>query len=630
VDGNTTTRWSSAYSDPQWITVDLGSTVNIGHVKLTWETAYAIAYQIQVSTDNSNWTTIKSVTGGDGGVDDWTGLSGTGRYVRMYGTTRATQWGYSLWEFEVYAGSGSTTPTATATATSTPTPTATSRVTPTATATTGVTPTVALGAVIPKPVTVTASGGTFILPSSASIYVEPSNTETNAVASYLASKLKPATGYALSTLIGSGAPPAGNIYLTTVGADTTLGSEGYELTITGSLVTIKAPQPEGLFRGVQTLRQHFAPAVEKTTAQSGPWALATGTIRDYPRFAYRGAMLDVARHFFQLADVKTYVDEMALYKINRFHIHLGDDQGWRLQINTWPQLTTIGGSTQVGGGAGGYYTQAQYTDLVNYAAARYITVVPEFDMPGHTNAALASYAQLNCSGVAPALYTGTDVGFSSLCVSKAVTYTFLGDVFRELAAITPGQYLHVGGDEASSTTQSDYVSFYDQVKPLLQGKSIMGWEEIGNANIPAGSLAQHWGTSAGGAVVTAVQKGAKAVMSPANRAYLDMKYNTSTSLGQNWAGYIEVQDAYNWDPASQGVAEANVLGVEAPLWTETIVTLSDLQFMAFPRLPGHAELGWSPAAGRTWSEYSVRLGNQGTRMTNMGINFFHSTQVTWK
>jgi len=326
---------------------------------------------------------------------------------------------------------------------------------------------------------------------------------------------------------------------------------------------------------------------------------------------------------------------MAYYKLNVFHIHLSDDQGWRIMINSWPNLAIYGGGTQVGGTCPNcYYTQAQYSDIVAYAQSRYITVVPEIDMPGHVNAALASYAELNCNGVAPARYTGTNVGFSSLCIGKPITYTFVDDVIRELAALTPGAYMHVGGDEASSTTTADYVSFVSQVQTIVQahGKQMIGWEEIAQINgLSASSVAQHWNTTDSFAP-TAVQKGAKVLMSPANKAYLDMKYYHKTSLGQSWAGLINTQTGYEWDPGTivAGVSGSSVLGVEAPLWTETIVTRSDMDYMAYPRLPGYAELGWSPVAGRNWSEYKVRLGSHGPRLTALGVIFYRDTLVPWQ
>ena len=249
---------------------------------------------------------------------------------------------------------------------------------------------------------------------------------------------------------------------------------------------------------MQTLRQLLPAAVEKDTVQPGPWQIAGGTVTDTPRYAYRGAMLDVSRHFFTVDQVKRYIDQLALYKINKLHLHLSDDQGWRIAIDSWPRLATYGGSTQVGGGPGGYYTKADYQEIVRYAASRYLEVVPEIDMPGHTNAALASYAELNCDGVAPPLYTGTEVGFSSLCVDKDVTYDFVDDVVRELAALTPGRYLHIGGDEAHSTSHADYVAFMDRVQPVVAkyGKTVIGWHQLTGAAPARGALAQYWGWTA--------------------------------------------------------------------------------------------------------------------------------------
>lgn len=341
-------------------------------------------------------------------------------------------------------------------------------------------------------------------------------------------------------------------------------------------------------------------------------------------------MLDVARHFFGVDDVKRYIDLMAYYKLNRFHMHLSDDQGWRLMIDSWPDLATYGGSTAVGDGPGGYYTQAEYADIVAYAQSRYIVVVPEIDMPGHTNAALTSYAELNCDGQAPPLYTGTEVGFSSLCIDKEITFAFVGDVIREITALTPGPYVHIGGDEAHSTSAEDYLRFIERVQRIVQenGKQMVGWGEIARSELLPTSVVQHWH---GDFAQMAVQQGAKVIMSPASKAYLDMKYDVSTPLGLNWAGYISVQDAYTWDPATQvdGVSEGDVLGVEAPLWSETLETMADVEYMTFPRLPGYAEIGWSPASGRSWDEYRLRLAAHGPRLAALGVNFYRSPSVPW-
>jgi hexosaminidase len=491
--------------------------------------------------------------------------------------------------------------------------------------------------VVPIPASIApAAGVTYTLPSNAGIFTAAGSTPAADVGTLLAGILRRSTGYALPvSAAGTGTPTSG-ISLLLSGADASVGAQGYQLDITATTVVIRAQAPAGLFAGVQTLRQLLPADVESASVRPGPWAVPGGRIIDHPRFAYRGAMLDVARHFHSVATIKAYLDQIALYKMNYLHLHLSDDQGWRIVIDSWPRLATFGGSTQVGGGPGGYYTKAQYQDIVAYAAQRYITIVPEIDMPGHTNAALASYAQLNCNGQAPPLYTGTNVGFSTLCTSTEAVYTFVNNVLSELAALTPGPYLHVGGDEASATSAGQYATFMNRVQPLVtaKGKTVMGWHQIGASAVQhsAGRVVQYWGLNTSDAQVNnAVSLGAKVVMSPANKAYLDMKYTNQTPLGLSWAGLIEVQTAYGWDPGAylSGVPASAVLGVEAPLWSETIVTLDNIEFMAFPRMPAIAELGWSPWSTHDWNAFRLRLGAQGPRWTVMGIDFYRSPQVPW-
>jgi hexosaminidase len=488
-----------------------------------------------------------------------------------------------------------------------------------------------IGGIIPAPVSVTATGGVFALTADTGIYVEPGTADMLSIGRYLADVLRPSTGYAIEVSTATGPPAQGHFYLTTVDGDPTLGEEGYELRVTADSVTLVAYEPAGLFRGIQTIRQLLPPSVERPSVQPGPWQIPSGMIRDYPRFPWRGAMLDVARHFFSVEDVKRYIDLIAYYKMNRFHIHLADDQGWRIMVTSWPDLATVGGSTAVGGGPGGYYTQAEYADIVAYAQSRYITVVPEIDMPGHVHAALASYPELNCDGVAPPLFTGIEVGFSSLCMDKDITYAFVEDVIEEIAALTPGPYIHIGGDEASATDEADYIRFIERVQAIVQshGKQMVGWEEIARADLLPTTIVQHWRS---GTIALAAQQGASIIMSPSTRAYLDMKHDETTPLGFAWAGYVEVDDAYAWDPVTtvDGVSEGHILGVEAPLWTETIETMDDVEVMAFPRLPGHAEIGWSPADGRSWSEYRIRLGAHGPRLAAMGVDFYGPPLVPWQ
>jgi hexosaminidase len=488
-------------------------------------------------------------------------------------------------------------------------------------------------AVVPAPVSVEAADGTWLtLTRSTRILTAPGSVEAATIGEHLAGILRRSTGYPLPVSAG---PPAGpdriSLELT---RDDRLGGEGYELDVTGESATLRANRPAGLFMGVQTIRQLLPAAVERATVQPGPWKLPGGRIVDRPRFGWRGAMLDVARHFFTVEEVERFVDLMALYKLNVLHLHLTDDQGWRIAIRSRPRLATHGGGTEVGGGPGGCYTQPQYAELVDYARDRHIAVVPEVDVPGHTNAALASYQELNCDGRAPERYTGTEVGFSSLCVDEPATYRFLDEVIGELAALTPGPYLHVGGDEVRTLSDEQYAAFVERVQRIVRahGKRVIGWQEITRAGLLPTTAAQYWDhRSDGDAIRAAVRRGTKLVMSPATRTYLDMKYDGHTGLGQAWAGHVEVGDAYDWDPSTtlDGVAEGDVLGVEAPLWSETLHSIADVEFMALPRLPGVAEVGWSPAAARDWDGFRRRLAAHGPRWSAMALRYHRSPQVPW-
>ncbi|MEV5750276.1 beta-N-acetylhexosaminidase [Actinoallomurus sp. NPDC052308] len=494
--------------------------------------------------------------------------------------------------------------------------------------------------IIPAPASMrTVPGKSFTLTRATKIVVASRSRDAAGVATFLAGLVRPSTGYRLPVVSGpAGSPHAISLRLTSAAG---LGTEGYRLDVTGGGVQIQAATAAGLFYGVQTLRQLLPAKVEARSVRPGPWTVPSVHIADQPRFAWRGAMLDVSRHFFTVDETKRYIDEVSLYKINVLHLHLSDDQGWRIAINGWPRLATYGGSTEVGGGQGGYYTQAQYKDIVAYAKKHFITVVPEIDTPSHTNAALASYADLNCDGKAPPLYTGTNVGFSSLCVDKDITYRFLNDVIGELAKLTPGSYVHIGGDEAHSTPLADYVKFIDRLQPIVHahGKNVIGWNEIAQADVKPGpaTLAQNWsiadGTKpVGNALATAaVQKGVQLVLAPANHAYLDMQYDKDSPYGLHWAGYVSVQKSYQWDPTTifTGVTEKNVRGVEAPIWSETLTKIHEVEYMAFPRLPGIAEIGWSRQQGRSWDEYRTRLAAQGPRWTELGVNFYHSPEIPW-
>jgi hexosaminidase len=421
------------------------------------------------------------------------------------------------------------------------------------------------------------------------------------------------------------------------------GGEGYRLDASAEGLRIGAATTAGAFWGVQTLRQ-LLPA----SCDGDPLTIEAVRIHDHPRYAYRGAMLDVARHFFTPEEVRRFIDAIVLLKVNHLHLHLTDDQGWRIQIESWPELTRIGGSTATGGGRGGFYTQHEFRDIVAYAAERHITVVPELDMPGHTNAALASYPELNRDGVAPALYTGTNVGFSTLRTGDATTERFVRDVVREVAALTPGQYLHLGGDECLSTSLEDFTSFAEFAARVVaeNGKTPVGWHELGKAkNLPSGTVGQYWdfteprGDSAGQAL-RFVEGGGSVILSPSNVAYLDIVYAEGDAIGQDWTGGpTDLRSALLWDPARivPGLGDAHILGVEAPLWTETVTTIEDVEDMVFPRLAAIAEIGWSVAppdtepvhATRDFADFAARVAVLSEHWESAGTRFRRVPDVPW-
>lgn len=487
--------------------------------------------------------------------------------------------------------------------------------------------------IIPRPASVVATNQTFVLDEGVSIRVQEGNEPFKNEALRLARILKNATGADFAVEESDKPAWFGNTILIKHSAEAqNLPTSGYELDIKENLLTITASSDEGVFYGIQTLRQLLPSGVEKTGALQFPVLIPTGIIRDWPQYEYRGMMLDVARHFFDVPTVKRVIDYLSLYKINILHLHLSDDQGWRIEIESWPNLTAYGSKTAVGGGEGGFFTKSDYREIVEYALEHHITIVPEIDMPGHTNAALASYPELNCDGKAPELYTGTRVGFSTLCTDKEVVYEFVNDVVREIAEMTPGPWFHVGGDESHSTKDEDYACFMNRVREIVKshGKQIIGWDEVAHTNLDETDVVQFWSKEEN--ALLGVQKGAKLLMSPSQHAYIDMKYDKDSRLGLDWAGPSEVDDAYNWDPVTlaEGIEKVDIIGVEAPLWAETIQTLDDIEYLMFPRISGIAEIGWTASVDRNWNEYKIRIGQHRDRMKALGIDFYESTLVPWQ
>ena len=483
---------------------------------------------------------------------------------------------------------------------------------------------------VPEPASTTITGGApFDLARTSNIVVDPGNAEVAAIAEMLAAQIRRPTQFPI--LVSTTATSPSAIVLRRSGAPASVGDEGYALTVTADSVRLVANRPAGLFHGIQTIRQLLPQDIESEMgSERSTWQIPAQNIVDYPRFVWRGAMLDVARHFFTVREVQQYIDLLALYKMNVLHLHLSDDQGWRIALNSRPQLTALGSVTQVGGGQGGFYTQQDYQNIIRYAAARYILVVPEIDMPSHINAGLIAYPDLGCSARPTGPYSGTDVGWSSLCVDKEATYAFVDDVVREISGITPGPYFHIGGDEVQTLTHDQYVRFVERVQGIVNkyGKKMIGWEEITKARLNPTTIAQQWKSDS---ATAALASGAKLILSPAPKIYLDMKYTPTTELGLHWAAYVEVRDSYDWDPAAyiRGVGEKDILGVEAPIWSETVRNIGAVMYLALPRMPAVAEVGWTPQANRTWDGFRSRVASHAPRWNYLGMNYYHSPQVPW-
>ena len=432
-------------------------------------------------------------------------------------------------------------------------------------------------------------------------------------------------------------------------------AESYRIAADAASVVVTGADAAGLFYGVQTLGQLM-------TEGANGFAIPAVQIEDSPRFAYRGVMLDVARHFFPVETVKAYIDRAAGLKFNALHLHLTDDQGWRIHLDSRPKLTERASGSAVGGDAGGFFSKADFRQIVEHAASRHMIVVPEVDLPGHTHAVGLAYPELteepvlsahileivqSHGGAVPTAgepYTGMGVGFSSLKIHDENTYDFVADVVGELAAMTPGPYLHIGGDEALGTDPADFAEFMERATEIVAdlGKIPITWHEAGaTANIDPSTVGQYWGfkipTDGMDEKARAfVRNDSGLILSPADAVYLDMKYDADSPLGLTWAnGPTSVQRAYSWEPASviDGVTDADILGVEAPMWAETIRTLDDIDQMAFPRIAAAAEAAWSPAPAdselRTWDSFRARVGALGPLWSSLGIRFHPSAEIPW-
>lgn len=400
-----------------------------------------------------------------------------------------------------------------------------------------------------------------------------------------------------------------------------LGEEGYTLNIDEKGIFLKAATKAGLFYAVQTLRQLLPASIENGEFRANDVRFSHVNITDIPDYSWRGTMVDVARSFFGLDYLKAHVDRMAFYKMNRLHLHLTDDQGWRIEIKSKPELTIKGSTSSVVDGRSGYLSQDEYKDLQAYAAARNIIVIPEIDMPGHIYSALVAYPELNCEGYSnieprmatpPEMFTGTKVGWSKLCLTKPEIYDFVSDVIGEMAGITTGPWIHIGGDEIKDDLYETFVVKADSIVKTF-GKTTIGWEEVTKAPVSSSLISQQWH----GKVKSVVD--VKVIESICTSFYFDHSNIPGQEKTNNWCKKtgVTLEEVYNFSSDNN-----NVLGFEAPVWTEFVFSDESLDNRFWPRTIAVAEIAWNHDPSRTYSEFSGRLKGHEERLKRMGVNYF--------
>ena len=518
-------------------------------------------------------------------------------------------------------------------------------------------------AIIPLPQKMELRAGTFTLTPDTPIYVDPASRETENV---LTDRLRRSTGYPLKTRTKffSRAAIKGGILLTTKDARTNLGAEGYDLTVAPDLVVIRAPTQTGLFYGVQTLLQLLPPEIFSTNRVTNvDWQMPCVQIEDWPRFKWRGLMLDVSRHFFSKNEVETILDAMAMHKLNRFHWHLTDDQGWRIEIKQYPKLTQIGAwrsgvgfgldpksTTAYGpdGRYGGFYTQDDIREVLAYAAARHIIIVPEIEMPGHATAALAAYPQFSCSGGPFTIPLEGGVFTGIYNPANDATFTFLDDVLTAVFQLFPGKYVHIGGDEVPKDTwknspecqalmkreglkneeelQSWFIRRIEKVVSA-HGRTMIGWSEILQGGLAQNATVMDW---IGGAT-EAARAGHDVVMTPTAYCYFDFYQSDNHATEPKaaaWGGPLTLSKVYSFDPMPTNLPpqlESHILGTQGNLWTERVPSLKHAEYMIFPRECALAEVTWSSEAWRNWDNFMRRLHIHEQWLEEIGVNYRHAS-----
>ncbi len=519
--------------------------------------------------------------------------------------------------------------------------------------------------IIPVPASIIMGSGGFVAPVEV-IIITDKNEEVKRIATTLAKTITTALGN--HTEIKEGNKALSKSIFLSLSSDKSISKEGYRLKVTPDVVSITASGPAGIFYGIQTLYQLMPKQiVSRTPAPIGSWGIPSVTIEDHPRFGWRGLMLDVSRHFFTKDQVKEYIDEMVRYKFNILHLHLSDDQGWRLQIKSLPKLTEVGAWRVDKTGTfgrfspplpdepknyGGFYTQDDIKEIVQYAKDRFVNILPEIDMPGHSLAAVASYPELSCTPGAYAVNSGEQLMVwpgggqhfyglldNTLCPANDKVYEFIDKVFTEVAQLFPFEYIHMGGDETARNfwEKSDQVKalmkkenlknldevqsyFVKKVEKIIEskGKKMIGWDEILEGGLAPNAAVMSWRGMKGG--IEAAKQGHEVVMSPTDFAYIDYMQGDGAIEPPVYAT-LRLKKAYEFEPIPEGVNPSLIKGGQANLWTEQIYNLRTAQYMTWPRAFAIAESLWSPKEKKEWNNFVSRVEDHFERLDAAEVKY---------
>lgn len=508
--------------------------------------------------------------------------------------------------------------------------------------------------IIPLPSTYELKPGTFYITGQSSIGIDKSDPEMTALANYFNEEISDATGFSLPV------SNSGTIIFQ-LGEHKELGEEGYQLSISSDQLILSAYKHHGIFNGIQSVLQLLPPEIKSKTVQAdATWSINCIEVTDKPQFAWRGLMLDVSRHFFTKQEVKKFIDQMAEYKYNVFHWHLTDDQGWRLEVKSLPRLTAIGAwrAPRVGNwwerepqlptdslSYGGYYTTEDIREIVEYAQQRYVTIVPEIDIPGHSMAALSAYPEISCTGgpfhvnVGNTFYTKIE---NSLCAGNEQTFEVLDSVFAEVARLFPSPYIHIGGDECykgfwekcpkcKMRMQKEHLKnleelqsyFVKRVAAMVQkrGKQVIGWDEILEGGLAPEAIVMSWRGMKGG--IEAAKQGHSVIMTPTDHCYLDF-YQGDPTVEPNTYSMLRLQDCYKYQLIPDSVDASLIMGGQGNLWTESVPHYRQVEYMIWPRALAISETLWTDARLRNWKFFVNRVEQQFERFDRSGVNYARS------